>query len=146
MLFLLFEAVGVYMIKYLFLLLLTTQTVFGMQFDPDDTIKEGMQDLPPYRSIEFSSKHPKPFLAKFEKPQRIFIAKMDTFGSYRYFIFKTDQEIDELLQSIEQKKAWKIEWFFYDNPLQETPKAPIFESQEGNQAADEAVESGQASE
>lgn len=133
------------MIKYLSVLFLTTQTVFGMQFDPDDTIKEHMVELSPYRSISYSLDC-KPCLPKFEKPQRIFIAKMNAFGSYKYFVVKTDQEIDELLQSIEQGKAWAIEWFFYDSPLQETPKAPIFESQKNNKAADEAVESVQASE
>lgn len=53
-----------------------------------------------------SSGSGKPSIKNKAKNGRVFIAKMDTFGLDRFFVFKTDNDINQLVQGVFNGGVW----------------------------------------
>lgn len=56
----------------------------------------------------------RPNMDKHQKGGRVFIAKIDTFGFNRYFMFKTNDDVAQLVQSVRDGGGMSITWLCYD--------------------------------
>ena len=62
---------------------------------------------------------PQPDMRCFEKQNRYFVAKIDSFGFDRYFSFKTNADVNELVKSVQSGAGMDVSWYYYEK----APKA-----------------------
>lgn len=61
----------------------------------------------PTSSGDFS---PKPDVSKLS--DNLLIAKMDSFGMDRYFVFQNNKDVEELVKAVQQGGGWDVSWFY----------------------------------
>lgn len=79
---------------------------------PDENVLKLLTKFHEATSSGYNSK--KPNMKNFQQPGRRFVAKMDSFGLDRYFSFKTDEDVEALVEGVRQGGGMKVEWFYYD--------------------------------
>ena len=58
---------------------------------------------------------PKPDVSKLKsKENLLLIAKMDSFGLHRYFEFKTNDDVNTLVQGVQNGGGWDVSWYYVE--------------------------------
>lgn len=95
---------------------------------PDQTLLDKLVTF--HKPTGTTDTSPKPALASFQKPGRLFVAQMVLFSGRdpqfnRYFTFKTDEGIAHLVKGVQNGGGSQINWFYCDEPtvvLDQKPK------------------------
>ena len=53
---------------------------------------------------------PKPDVSKLN--DNMLIAKMDSFGMDRYFVFQNNKDVADLVKAVQQGGGWDVSWFY----------------------------------
>lgn len=101
--------------------------ISGVQrIKPDESLlKKLVQFHEATSSSEYSKK---PDMRKLEKQNRCFVAKMDSFGLDRYFSFRTNDDVEELVEAVQQGGGMNVAWYYYDKEMAESSNATASES------------------
>ena len=102
---------------YLFSLAFLINSLSAMnivQFKPDQTILSGMKEFAP---ATCGSVDPVPNIANFKQNKRRFIAKMDSFGLDRYFLFQNEEDAQALRDAVSRGGGRKVQWYYYDEKM-----------------------------
>jgi hypothetical protein len=102
-------------------------SISGVQrIRPDESL---LKKLVKFHEATSSSEYSKkPDMQKLEKTNRCFVAKMDSFGLDRYFSFRTNDDVEELVEAVQQGGGMNVAWYYYDKEMSETAKAAASES------------------
>lgn len=67
-----------------------------------------------HRATGTATNSPRPSVAGLKKRNRLFLAKMDSFGIDRWFQFETDEDIAALAEGVSNGGGRSVAWFYYD--------------------------------
>jgi len=119
--------------------LLAIQAASGMEIQIISFPVSELQRIKPDESLlkklvkfhEETSSHEcseKPDMQRFENKNRCFVAKMDSFGLDRYFSFRTNDDVKELVKAVQRGGGMNVAWYYYDKEVSESPKAAASEN------------------
>jgi len=86
-------------------------SIFGMQrvsSEDLEIIKKGLKEF--HKSTTSSPDSSKPDVSSFKK-STLLVAKMDSFGCDRYFAFRTNDHVNELVGSVQQGAGMRVSWY-----------------------------------
>lgn len=94
-----------------FLFCFSAFSIFGMQrisSEDLETIRGGLREF--HEPTTSSNHSPKPNVSDFKKCT-LLVAKMDSFGLDRYFAFRTNDHVDNLVEAVKQGVAMRVFWY-----------------------------------
>lgn len=110
------------------LCLVNSQITLGMTVErimPDENL---MTKLILFHAPTSSSGESKPDMQSFIRPNRHFVAKMDSLGLDRYFSFKTNDDVNALVEAVQQGGGMSVAWYYYEKEVCQNQQARGMES------------------